>query len=309
MAPKASGSSTTGVKKSTVCTRAVPGWRRNTPASSPVAWSTRTRGSSFAVSPPRTWASSEGPSLLAQPAQATRSVSRRIRSRSSVISPSLRCPRLGRIYKNVYKVELPRRNPARDGRSGAAAPRGKEGSLGRGAHLAVALEESAVLDHELGGDQGGLHLRAGQELDPLPPVHPPAHGAPDGDHSAVDVRVHLARLPDDQRVVGDDLPLEAPVDAEGVPKAELPQELRPFVHEAVQILGRQAFELDHPSSTPHPIPPHVGGGERCCTSGSAPFVDPGPIPPHAGGGERCCTSGSAPFVDPGPIPPHVGGGA
>ncbi|PYQ17839.1 MAG: hypothetical protein DMF79_16490, partial [Acidobacteria bacterium] len=26
------------------------------------------------------------------------------------------------------------------------------------------------------------------------------------------------------------------------------------------------------SSTPHPIPPHVGGGERCCSFGSAPLA-------------------------------------
>ena len=121
----------------------------------------------------------------------------------------------------------------------------------------------------------------------MPAVHPPAHRPPDGDHSAVDVRVHLARFPDDQRVVGDDLPLEAPVDAQGIPKAELPQELRPLVHEPVQILGRQALELDHPSSTPHPVPPHVGGGERGCASGSAPFVDLDPVPRHAGREERC----------------------
>ena len=70
IAPKAKGSSTTGVKKSTVCTSAVFSSRRKTPASSPVRWSTSTRGSSDGVKAPSTWASSAGPSLLAQPAAA-----------------------------------------------------------------------------------------------------------------------------------------------------------------------------------------------------------------------------------------------
>src|SRR5436309_7681591 len=32
------------------------------------------------------------------------------------------------------------------------------------------------------------------------------------------------------------------------------------------------------SSTPHPVPPHVGGGERSCTPGSAPSSTPRPVP-------------------------------
>src|SRR5258706_188260 len=140
-------------------------------------------------------------------------------------------PRL--LYKELWLLQSP--------------PAGREeGSLRGRAHLAVALEESAVLDHELRGDEGGLDLRAGQELDALASVHPPADRAPDGDDAAVDVRVHLARLADDQGVVGDDLPLEPPVDAQGVAEAELAQELRPLVHEAVEVLGRGALELDHP---------------------------------------------------------------
>src|SRR5258706_13503727 len=140
-------------------------------------------------------------------------------------------PRL--LYKELWLLQSP--------------PAGREeGSLRGRAHLAVALEESAVLDHELRGDEGGLDLRAGQELDALASVHPPADRAPDGDDAAVDVRVHLARLADDQGVVGDDLPLQPPGDAQGFAEAELAQELRPLVHEAVEVLGRGALELDPP---------------------------------------------------------------
>src|SRR5438034_11475927 len=38
------------------------------------------------------------------------------------------------------------------------------------------------------------------------------------------------------------------------------------------------------SSTPHPIPPHVGGGERCPTYGAAIHSAPPPILPHVGEG-------------------------
>src|SRR5207249_3370679 len=47
------------------------------------------------------------------------------------------------------------------------------------------------------------------------------------------------------------------------------------------------------SSTPHPIPPHVGGRECFCTIGSALSSTPPPILPHVGGRKRCCTFGSA----------------
>ena len=50
-----------------------------------------TLGSVLGGRPPRTWASSAGPSLLAQPAHATRSVSRKILTRSSVIICILYC--------------------------------------------------------------------------------------------------------------------------------------------------------------------------------------------------------------------------
>src|SRR6266581_5926537 len=48
-----------------------------------------------------------------------------------------------------------------------------------------------------------------------------------------------------------------------------------------------------PSSTPHPIPPHVGGGNRCSATGSAPSSTPPPILPHVGGRDRWCALGSA----------------
>src|SRR5262245_34206296 len=68
MAPKAAGSSTMGVKKSTVVTSARSAVSRKTAASSPVVAPTSTRGSSRAGSAPSTCPSSTGLSLQAQPA-------------------------------------------------------------------------------------------------------------------------------------------------------------------------------------------------------------------------------------------------
>ena len=64
----------------------------------------------------------------------------------------------------------------------------------------------------------------------------PRHRAADRDDPAVDLGVDLAGLADDQRVVGDDLPLSAAVDAQHVAEAQLPRELRALVEEAVQVL-------------------------------------------------------------------------
>src|SRR2546425_11649003 len=68
MRPKSYGSSTMGVKKSTVATIARSAERRNTAASSRVAASTRIRGSVAAGTGRRNCASPAGAGLLAQPA-------------------------------------------------------------------------------------------------------------------------------------------------------------------------------------------------------------------------------------------------
>src|SRR5437016_8937313 len=81
IAPNQYGSSTRGVKTSTVWTRARSGAMRYTPASSAVLVATRTAGSVTGGRWRRTCARSAGPSLEAQPAQATIEVSL-IRSRS-----------------------------------------------------------------------------------------------------------------------------------------------------------------------------------------------------------------------------------
>src|SRR5262245_49946274 len=130
--------------------------------------------------------------------------------------------------------------------SGAGSGRGGEGPPGRPPHLAGPLEERPVLDDELRGDEGGLDLRAGEELDALTSVDAAGDGPPYRDDAAVDLRLHLPRLADDERVVGHDLALQPSVDAHRVAEAQLPQELRPLVHEPVQVLARgEALDLDH----------------------------------------------------------------
>src|SRR6266851_833772 len=78
MRPKSYGSSTIGVKKSTVATIARSAERRNTAASSRVAASTRIRGSIAAGTWRKTCANSAGPSLQAQPAPCENAVSRTV---------------------------------------------------------------------------------------------------------------------------------------------------------------------------------------------------------------------------------------
>src|SRR6267378_4884244 len=78
MRPKSYGSSTMGVKKSTVATIARSAERRNTAASSRAAASTRIRGSVAAGTWRKTCANSAGPSLQAQPAPCENAVSRTV---------------------------------------------------------------------------------------------------------------------------------------------------------------------------------------------------------------------------------------
>src|ERR1035441_264042 len=75
MAPKVSGSSTIGVKKSTVCTRASSAVRLYTPASSAVSNPIRTFSSAQRGTVASTWSKTFGLSLEAQPAAFTCAVS------------------------------------------------------------------------------------------------------------------------------------------------------------------------------------------------------------------------------------------
>src|SRR5712691_2632893 len=129
----------------------------------------------------------------------------------------------------------------RHGHQRAAAGAGGRG----GRHLAIALEERALLDHQARRHERGLHLGAGQQLDALAPLDAAADRAADGDDAALDLRVDLSRLAHDERVLRDDAALELAVDAEGVAEAQLAVELGARVHEAVEVLGGQTLDLDH----------------------------------------------------------------
>src|SRR6478736_1582109 len=86
MAPQARGSSTMGVKKSVVATRARSLLRRKMAASSRVAASTSTRGSTMVGRCCSTWPRSTEPSLHAQPAPCERAVSRILGLEALVVS-------------------------------------------------------------------------------------------------------------------------------------------------------------------------------------------------------------------------------
>src|SRR6185295_14904441 len=152
------------------------------------------------------------------------------RARRSIVSVSLR-PELAAAFGRTRRADRLRQGHQR-------ALRGR-------AHVAVALEERALFDDDLGRHQRAVYLAAGKQLDALTRVDLATHAATDRHDAAVDLRVDLAGLPDDQRVVGDDFSAQAAVDAEGVAEAQLADELGSDVHEAVQVLDRQAFEL-HP---------------------------------------------------------------
>src|SRR5271156_3940041 len=87
--PKVNGSSTTGVKKSTVFTIAISSERRNTPASSPVEITTSKSGWLGNSSRARTAERSAGPSLPAQPAALHRAVRRTSSPREGLLSLGL----------------------------------------------------------------------------------------------------------------------------------------------------------------------------------------------------------------------------
>src|SRR6516165_5793345 len=101
MAPKVYGSSTIGVKKSTVCTKASSGESLYTPASSAVSNPTRTFGSNCFGNFPRTESSAAGLSLDAQPADFTDAV-RRTDSIGFI----------SRLYRPSQIVEIPPRTEA-----------------------------------------------------------------------------------------------------------------------------------------------------------------------------------------------------
>ena len=65
--PNIYGSSTIGVKKSTVCIINLLPCKRTTAASSELSYPTITRESFFCTTSPRTWARSSGPTLQAHP--------------------------------------------------------------------------------------------------------------------------------------------------------------------------------------------------------------------------------------------------
>src|ERR1700674_5364438 len=91
MRPNVRGSSTIGVKKSTLKTSAMSELKRYTPASSADALPTSTFGSVMRGSPPRTCASTLASTLDAQPAQETMCVKRVMSLRVILTITSFRC--------------------------------------------------------------------------------------------------------------------------------------------------------------------------------------------------------------------------
>src|SRR5439155_26405843 len=166
IAPNSKGSSTMGVKKSTVCTSARSGAIRNTPASSAVEVPTSRSACTTGGSARRTRDRSAGPSLPAQPAARARSVSRKSSDRvRAPLSPSAMSPRYrpGRTLSRTpserpWRLRSPRllgRTPSSqlaeiahaDGEAGSIAPveerdrelpaRADQVAKGRGRDLAV----------------------------------------------------------------------------------------------------------------------------------------------------------------------------
>src|SRR5438128_2426534 len=104
IAPKAAGSSTMGVKKSTVATSARSGAMRYTAASSRDAAAVSTLGSTIRGRAPITCPSSTGLSLQAQPAPWLYSVNRRGDTSFTVLTLALRA---WRVLASYVEAEIP----------------------------------------------------------------------------------------------------------------------------------------------------------------------------------------------------------
>src|SRR5439155_1687671 len=170
--PKSYGSSTTGVKKSTVCTSASPRPCAKTPASSIEDWSTRTRRSRRAPSiPPNTVRRSSGPSFEAQPAHATSAVSRTSMRRRSLAARRPVRGVAGGAGAVVESAPTPDRHRVDLDARAKREPRGRE----RGARRRIAREGPGVdLVHLLevlhvGEEYRGLHHV--RECEPSPRQH------------------------------------------------------------------------------------------------------------------------------------------
>ena len=169
----------------------------------------------------------------------------------------------------------------------AAPPQRHHRALAAGrAHVAVALEEGALLDHQARREEGGLHACSRRAARCAGGPAPAADRAADGDDAAVDLRVDLPGLADDQRVVGDDLALHAcrrcgRCRGSGArPWNSVPSSMKPLMSSAVRPL----ILIMRPPPTPstaaararrrsgagsgRPRPPRTSTSNRRCSSAS-----------------------------------------
>src|SRR2546428_4299335 len=136
-----------------------------------------------------------------------------------------------------------------------------------GVHVDVPLEHAPLVDHQvrllerdITDDPAGW-----MNLQLLLDVDRPGHLAAHGQHPDVDVRLDLARLAYDQLLLRDDLAADLPIDAQDIPEADLPVDLRPFRQEPADVvLGHVVLEQGvlaerHDESSLHRFRPPAAG--------------------------------------------------
>src|SRR6266540_1619305 len=104
-------------------------------------------------------------------------------------------------------------------------------------HLALPLDDHALLDHERGGLDVPAHPRRVVELDGALRLHVAVDLAVDDDAATADLGVHLGALADDENVVRHDRAGELAVDADGPFERQLAFELRAAAEQRIEIAG------------------------------------------------------------------------
>src|SRR5262245_57648610 len=113
-------------------------------------------------------------------------------------------------------------------------------------HLAVAVEEHALFQHDDRRLDIALHLRGAAQLDALRREHVADDLAVDQHDARADGGVDDALVTDDQAVGGGDLAAELAVDHDGAGERVLPLDLGPLVDEGREVtsLGRARALLE-----------------------------------------------------------------
>jgi hypothetical protein len=107
-------------------------------------------------------------------------------------------------------------------------------SAGVAAHVALALEHDALVDHEARARDVADEAGGCPDLETLAGDDVAGDAAVDDNRAAGDLRVHHGTLADRERVLRDDLALDAALDAGRTLERQLADDARPLAEEAAR---------------------------------------------------------------------------